>query len=415
MQFCELSKKEYEQFEKQHRYCNFLNAVETMELEAALGWDTAYVGVKQDGIILCATPLVKMPVMRKFRYFYSPRGFLIDFDDKELLSYFVKQLKAYAKKQKMMYIVIDPNVLYKERDVYGDLVPNGFDNSRIVDTLESLGFIHQGFSTGYNKTMQSIRWMFSLSLEGKDEDSIWKAIHPKTKRSILTTIKNDIKVRELTYDELDIFYNIMCDTSERRNFENRDLNFYQQQVKSYEGKLKVLLAYLDANEYRSSIQKEIQLDIERKNQAEEILLKSETNKKAKNKLKVAEEAIEVGHKRIKEIDFLQEKYGEIIPMATSMFVYHGDEITYLTSGAQSDCRSFFASYALQWHVIKEGLKEGYKKYNFYGISGIFDEKDENYGVYKFKQRFDGQVEELIGDFVLPIQPFLYKIYKALRG
>lgn len=415
MQFCELNKEEYDQFEKQHLYCNFLNAVETMELEEALGWKTTYVGVKQDNIILCATPLVRMPVMRKFHYFYSPRGFLIDFDNKDLLAFFVEELKTYAKKQKIMYLVIDPYILYKERDVNGDLLPDGFDNSRIVNHLESLGFIHQGFSTGYNQTMQSIRWMFSLPLEGKDEASVWDAIHPKTKRSIQTTIKNDIKIRELAFDELDIFYNIMCDTSERRNFENRDLNFYQQQVKSYKGKLKVLLAYLDAKEYRDNINKELELDIEKKQQAEETLLASSNNKKAKNKLKVAEEAIEVGNKRIREVDKLQAKYGEIIPMATSMFVFHEDEITYLTSGAQSDCRSFFASYALQWHIIKVGLEKGYKKYNFYGISGDFDEKNENYGVYKFKQRFGGQVEELIGDFVLPIRPFLYKIYKRLRG
>ena len=57
---------------------------------------------------------------------------------------------------------------------------------------------------------------------------------------------------------------------------------------------------------------------------------------------------------------------------------------------------------------------GYKKYNFYGISGIFDSKDENYGVYAFKKGFPGKVEELVGDFVLVVNPALYKIYKTLK-
>lgn len=65
-------------------------------------------------------------------------------------------------------------------------------------------------------------------------------------------------------------------------------------------------------------------------------------------------------------------------------------------------------------MIQEALKLGYKKYNFYGISGEFDEENENYGVYKFKRGFPGQVEELIGDFVLPTRKIWYQIYRILR-
>ena len=58
---------------------------------------------------------------------------------------------------------------------------------------------------------------------------------------------------------------------------------------------------------------------------------------------------------------------------------------------------------------------GYNRYNFYGISGIFDKEDESYGVYDFKRGFTGVVEEYIGYFTLPISDMMYKMYKKLKG
>ena len=62
-------------------------------------------------------------------------------------------------------------------------------------------------------------------------------------------------------------------------------------------------------------------------------------------------------------------------------------------------------------MIKYARDNGYKKYNFYGISENFsDEKDPEYGVYKFKKGFNGYVEELIGEYHLPLS-LLYYLHK----
>ncbi|MDE6195383.1 MAG: peptidoglycan bridge formation glycyltransferase FemA/FemB family protein, partial [Erysipelotrichaceae bacterium] len=71
-------------------------------------------------------------------------------------------------------------------------------------------------------------------------------------------------------------------------------------------------------------------------------------------------------------------------------------------------------YAIQWHMIQYALPHGYTLYNFYGTSGIFDESAEDYGVYKFKRGFGGNVVELIGTFVLPVHKFWYFLYTQLK-
>ena len=90
-----------------------------------------------------------------------------------------------------------------------------------------------------------------------------------------------------------------------------------------------------------------------------------------------------------------------------MFILYGDEIIYLYSGSYSKYMNFNAQYLIQWYMIKHGIENKYKRYNFYGITGNFDKNDKDYGVYDFKKGFNGYVEEYIGDFELPLNWYYY--------
>ncbi|EKU47079.1 putative FemAB family protein [Staphylococcus massiliensis S46] len=66
---------------------------------------------------------------------------------------------------------------------------------------------------------------------------------------------------------------------------------------------------------------------------------------------------------------------------------------------------------MQWEMIKFGKKHGINKYNFYGITGDFSDEAEDFGVQQFKKGFDAKVEEYIGDFIKPVRPVLYQLFK----
>ena len=87
---------------------------------------------------------------------------------------------------------------------------------------------------------------------------------------------------------------------------------------------------------------------------------------------------------------------------------YGDEVIYLFSGSDAKyMKEYNAQYAIQWYMIKYAAEHGYKKYNFYGIQGLPDPKAKDYGIYRFKKGFGGQVVELIGSFELPLNFFYY--------
>ena len=90
MNFVELTEKEYQKYWENHPLKTFLSAVEIGKLRKKSNWNVSYVGVKEDKKIIAATMLLSHK--RKFNTyeFYSPRCFLIDFNNQELVEYFTK-------------------------------------------------------------------------------------------------------------------------------------------------------------------------------------------------------------------------------------------------------------------------------------------------------------------------------------
>ena len=93
------------------------------------------------------------------------------------------------------------------------------------------------------------------------------------------------------------------------------------------------------------------------------------------------------------------------------------EIIYLSSGNYQKYMNFNSQYLIQWDMIKYGISQGFTKHNFYGIPANINEKPKDYGIYEFKRGFNGYVEELIGEFELPISwhYYLFKFIHKIRG
>ncbi|MBS7021493.1 MAG: peptidoglycan bridge formation glycyltransferase FemA/FemB family protein, partial [Firmicutes bacterium] len=107
--------------------------------------------------------------------------------------------------------------------------------------------------------------------------------------------------------------------------------------------------------------------------------------------------------------------GTEIDLSAAMFMMTGDEVIYLFSGNYDEYMKFNAQYAIQWDMICYANAHGFKKYNFYGISGNFDKKDPEYGVYEFKRGFSGYVEELIGEFEIPVKKQTYALFSIINN
>lgn len=409
MNFTELKKSEFESFLKSCPLKTFFQAPEMEEIDSMGGWNTIYVGVKQNEQIVAASRIIWTKVRFNKKIFYAPRGILVDYNDKKLLTFFITNLKNFIKGQCGYTLHIDPPVIYKERDIDGEIVSDGVDNSDIVNTLKSLGFKHDGFTREYDYTKQN-RWLFELSVDGKTEDDILKEMNGNTRRSIQRAEHLKVTVRELKRDELHIFKDIMDHTSERREFSDKSMKYYEKMYDLFNDKeeIKYLLAEVNLDETLKVLTEDMN---------KLLVTKERALKNGKSGLlNETESQINDLNKKIDEIKIVQTKKGNKLYLASAMFMIYGDEVIYYHSGGYKEYMSFFGQYLIQWTMIKEAIKRNKLKYNFYGIKGVFDKKDIDYGVYLFKRGFNGNVVEYIGDFYLPISPYYYiqQIRKRVR-
>lgn len=408
MKFLEISENRYRQFWEKHPLKSFLSAPEIGHLRESSGWDTFFVGVESRGELLAACMLVAHKRhFGKFE-FYSPRGVLVDFQNKKLVEYFLNQIKLFVRKHHGYIFRMDPYVIFKERDIDGNVVSGGVDNSNIVSNLLSFGFKKVPIPN-----MEQVGWMFSLPLEGKTTQQILKEMKSSTRNKIRKTEKIGITIKELEYSELDRFQNIMVETGERKNFSVRNVDYYQKMYKLFheKGEVKYFVTELDLVKYQKN------MEADRKKVVEKLSSLSDAKYNEGQKKNLENEILSYD-KRIQEAkNIRKDKKTDIITLSGSMFIIIQPEIIYLSSGNYLEFIKFDSQYLLQWMMIQYGIEHGFKKHNFYGIPANINLHPKDYGIYEFKRGFNGVVEELIGEFELPISfhYYLFKFFHKIKN
>lgn len=404
MEFVKLTEEEYYNFWNNHPLKTFLSAKEIGTLRKNMGWDVHFLGVRDKDTITAAAMLVSK--VRRFgkKEFYSPRGFLLDFNDTKLLTFFTENLKKYIKKEGGYILRIDPYVIYKQRDIDGNIVQDGIDNSSVVEELLKLGF-----KRVLESDMEQVGWMFSLDLLNKTEDQILKEMKPNTRNTIRKASKFGITIKELKYDELKRFQDIMIETGERKNFSVRKLSYYQDMYKLFhdKGEIKYVVTELNLNKYMKKLTEEKKEKEKEKSQLNDAKYNDGKRKAIDQEIKSIDKKIE----EAKEIKNSEKK--DVITLSGSMFIMIKPEIIYLSSGNYKKFMNFNSQYLIQWDMIKYGIKQGFAKHNFYGIPANISTHPKDYGIYEFKRGFNGYVEELIGEYEMPID-FSYYIFKLIH-
>lgn len=414
MKFTVLDKEKYQVFASKHPLASFHQTCYWGELKEKTNWTPYYVGLldSNDEIQAAALLLAKDTPIKK-RMFYSPRGLLVDYHNQKILEKFTKGLKKFVKKEKGFFLKIDPYLDYKERDIDGNIIPNGFNNEDAYKNLVNLGYKHLGFNI-YQDTLQP-RWIFTTTTKNRSLESIMKEMDPKTRQVLNRNERLGMTVREIKEDELDKFKKVMEHTSSRREFLDRSYSYYQNMLDIL-GKgnmIKVMLAELDTKKIIENLNSEIASEVKAK---EERLKKKEQGLKMNeakfNQKQLSSEAtINRLQKKVAEMNDLAKKHGDIIVLGGILFLIWGNEVLSLVGGSYSEFMEYNSAYTIHFAGLKYAVENNYDRYNFYGITGDFKETNPLYGLYLFKRGFSGQVEELLGEFDLVINKPSYLIYK----
>ncbi|WEV60120.1 peptidoglycan bridge formation glycyltransferase FemA/FemB family protein [Streptococcaceae bacterium ESL0729] len=405
--FKEISVNEFDKYSKEKLESSSFQQTEGMAKTLTdQGWTCEFLAVfaSQDTLPLLTALVISKKMMGGFHMELNYGPIYKEYNEDAYL-FFLEELKNYAKKKNVLELVVRPNI---------DAATYASDGSDKQDVHSNLRAKMEALSFERSKTGEILGWQYAKDLQPYvDYKALFKSFTKDGQYSIKKTRQFGIKVRKMSYDELAKFKEVTLHTAKRRGYEDKSLTYYQDVYKNFEDLADFLVAQINFKEYKASL-------LERKEELEKNLLAIEEflalnpNSRKKNNQKREQVAeISTYTKRIEEADDLIREFGqEDIIASVGLFIYSKSELVYLFSGSYDKYKKFYAPFAIQEFVMKKAMDQKISRYNFYGISGIFDGSD---GVLGFKQNFKGYIEEKIGDFTYYPNKLKYKVITTLKS
>lgn len=415
MKFVEnITEKEFEKFVGNHpTKSHFMQSYTWGEVSKSKGLIPHHVGLKQDGKFVAMALLLEKKLIGSYCYFYIPRGFVADFENKEVIQAFIQELKEFGKKHHAISITMDPDIKLQDLDPEGKVINKEQNNFKLVEFLKSCGLKHLGFNKNFEH--REPRYTFRLSLEKDSFDDIYKGMHPTTRKILNKGNQYELQVFKGDESNIDDFYLTMEETAAREHLfcfsKEYYLNFYKQLHQK--GMSDLYVVKVNIAELKDIYKNKIEILEKELNSLDESKYKNK--QKLENKKKDLSKNLEKVKKEAENIEEIKEK--EIVLSSIMTAKYH-DKVWTVHGGNHRKLRELNANYLLYYTIIKDAYKEGYKKIDFFGTIGDPNPKDNGYGIHLFKKRLGGEYTEFIGEFVLVLNKpmyFLYtKIYPTIR-
>ena len=356
------------------------------EINRAKGLNYFLVGLEDEGKLVAGALVLEKNLIGKFNYLYIPRGFVLDFDNQELMKAFVEHLKSFGKKRKAIFITIDPEIIIKIDEV-GQANP--------IKSLEQLGFHHLGYN--YYFENRQPRFTYNLKLN----DNYVENFHPTTKKIHKRGNLYNLDIYKGNKDDIDDFYNLMLETGDRKKatFFSKDyyLNFYN--IFNQHNMSDIYIAKVNINELKEIYKKKI---TEIKNNLNKIT--KENKKKDLNDQLI---------KYQKEYDEIKEIKTNELVLSSIITVKFKDKVWTVHGGNSTKLRFLNSNYWLYFKIIEDAYNEGFKQIDFFGTIGKEDTSSNEYGIHLFKKRLGGNKIEYIGEFDLVLNKFIYFLYKKV--
>ena len=188
-----------------------------------------------------------------------------------------------------------------------------------------------------------------------DNEFLLQRMKSKTRYNIRLSQRRGVKVHEISFDKLPLWYAMYQDTAKRNGLHLHDISYFE--------------TILNARKYKSCGSVNVHL-------------------------------------------LMAEKDHQ--PLAGMMLVLSAKRATYLYGASASGNRNLMGTYALQWEAIHIAKNAGCNEYDMFGISPSPDPSHPMYGLYRFKKGFGGYEYFRQGCWDYPLKEDLYDVYRSVE-
>lgn len=392
-----VSPAEHDRFVESHPLCNLLQSSSWAEVKD--NWGSEIVGVYQEGQLIASSLVLIRPLPAGFAFLYTPRGPIMDYTNKELVQFFMEQLKKFGKKKRAVFIKMDPTVIYKDILIDREEKMNP-EAQAIVENITSAGAKYQGLTMEMSATIQP-RFQANIYKEDFSEEQLSKS----TKKMLKQAQKKGVVVRQGHKEMVPAFAEMIKLTTERQQISLRNADYFEKLMTIYPEQSFIMLAEVDL-----------------KGRYEETKARHEKNKQdlanlKENQVKKRHNLEELEFSLTRELAELEESMknsGDKAVVAGALAVTFGTTSEILYAGMDDRYKRYMPAYLTWFETINECFERGCESSNMGGLEGSLND-----GLIKFKANFNPTINEFIGEFDLPVNKLMFKLseyaYKLRKG
>ncbi len=391
-----INKAEYDSFVKNFPSTSFMQTSSWADVKTA--WEHDLVGMYDKDKIVCAAMILKRNLFLGKKLFYIPRGFVIDYMNKNLLEMFILELKKYAKKNGAIDIKIDPFICFNEDNIQNIKKNKGIEIRKsftkgaeeITSNLKSLGFIHGGFKKEVNAYIQP-RYTMVISLKdingnALDKEELRRSF-PKNTRNYIGSYQEERGVEfSFSTDPKDVrdLVSVLRCTEERQHIALRSENYFKKVMECFPDNAVLFFARVDIDKYISFLKKDMKEHENKKEFCKKQIMEAENIKK------------EFGPKPLAGATIVMMPSCES-GIKTASFLYAGTNTKILPSLKITN--------GLMFYRLCYCLERGCDYCDLGGVDGSLEDH-----LSTFKSKFNPNVLELVGEYDLVINKFYYALF-----
>ncbi|MGL4695016.1 aminoacyltransferase [Enterococcus larvae] len=388
---------EHDRFVAQHPLCNLLQSSSWAKVKD--NWGSEIVGVYQEGELVASSLVLLRPLPAGFKLLYTPRGPIMDYTNKELVQFFMDQLKQFGKKKRAVFAKMDPTVIYKNILMDREEEMNN-EAQVIIDNMTASGAKYQGLTMEMSATIQP-RFQANIYKEDFSEDKLSKS----TKKMLKQAQKKGVTVRQGNKELVPEFAEMIKLTTERQQISLRNADYFEKLMTVYPDQSFIMLAEVDL-----------------KARYEETQARHEKNKQdlanlKENQVKKRHNLEELEFSLTRELAELEESMGhsgDTAVVAGALAITFGTTSEILYAGMDDRYKRYMPAYLTWFEAINECFNRGCESCNMGGLEGSLND-----GLIKFKSNFNPKINEFVGEFDLPVNNLMFKLseyaYKLKKG
>jgi lipid II:glycine glycyltransferase (peptidoglycan interpeptide bridge formation enzyme) len=311
------------------------------EFKSRHGWSTTRLLWQEDGQPVAAASVLqrRMPRM-PVSLLYVPKGPILDWTDAALAEQVLADLEDVARRRRALCIKVDPDAYYPEH------APAFSPRPACAAALAGLLA-----DRGWQRSGEQIQFCNTVLLDlGPSEDELLAGMKQKSRYNTRLAARRGVTVRQGTAADLDTFYALYAETSERDGFLIRPDDYYRD----------AWTTFLEEN---------------------------------------------LAHILLAEVE------GEAI--AGLILFAFGDTAWYMYGASSAQHRKRMPNNLLQWEAIRQAKAAGCTLYDLWGAPDPLDESDPMWGVVRFKLGLGGELAEGLGAWDFAGNRTAYRMYTTV--